>query len=177
MFVTLLSTDGIRVRLAVGETVRTGFTVFTEPEPDRICGCLSSFIFREAVRCVARIAIHEDRLQTCERVCTEYGRRCCGRVGVAVRIAVRVLDTVTDFTGRLDPVFGSIQIFPLSTGVVFQVVKSGVRLGFDFDGSFRVTGIRGCCLRRNERKQRNEAQRKCQEFQESSLHISSFLWL
>ena len=123
-------------------------------------------------RLLNELAIHEDRLQTCERVCTEYGRRCCGRVGVAVRIAVRMFNTVTNLPSTLDPVFRGVQVLPLTVRIVFEIVESGVGLGFDGDG---ITGIRGCCLRRNERKQRDEAQRKCQEFQESSLHISSFL--
>ena len=51
---------------------------------------------------------------------------------------------ITDLTGGLDPVLGRVQVLPLSVGVILQVVKSGVRLGFDFDGSFRIAGISEC---------------------------------
>lgn len=115
------------------------------------------------VQILNTLAVHEDRLQTCERVCTEYGRRCCGRVGIAVRIAVRMLDTVTDLTGRLDPVFGGVQIFPLSVGIVFQIVESGVGLGFNFDGTFRIAGISECC-RRHYREEHERAEQHGNQF-------------
>ena len=56
--------------------------------------------------------------------------------------AALLLDTITDLTGGFDPVLRCVQVFPLSVGVVLQVVKSGVCLGFDGDC---VTGICGCC--------------------------------
>ena len=168
VFIPGLRTDRVRMSLAVGEAVRTGLTVFREPETDGVSGRLSCFVLGETVRSVTRIAVHEDRLQARKCVRAEHGRRSCRRVGIGVRIAVRMLDTVTDLTGTFDPVLRGVQVFPLTIGIVFQIVESGVCLGFDGDG---IITVRGCCLRRNEREQRDKAKRECHEFNECLFHV------
>ena len=71
---------------------------------------------------------------------------------------------ITDLTGGLDPVLGRVQVLPLSVGVILQVVKSGVRLGFDFDGSLGIAGISEC--RRGH---------QCEEHEGTEQHGNEFL--
>ena len=164
VLVTLLRADGVGMRLAVCEAVASGLTVFREPEPDRVGSRLPRLVFRETVRRVARIPVHQDRLKSLQCTGREYGGRRCRCVRGSMRVAIRMLDTITDLTGGLDPVLGRVQVLPLSVGVILQVVKSGVRLGFDFDGSLGIAGISEC--RRGH---------QCEEHEGTEQHGNEFL--
>ena len=140
MLIAGFSSNIVGVRFAVCEAVRTGLTVFRKPEAQRICGCLSCFIGREAARGIAGIAIHQDRLHTrkCRR--REHGRRRCGSIGSAMGIPFRMFNTVTDLPGAFYPVSGRIQVMPCSVLVVLKIVKSRVCLALNGYG-------RLCCER------------------------------
>ena len=145
MLIAGFSSNIVGIRFAVCEAVRSGLTVFRKPEAQRICGCLSCFIGREAARGIAGIAIHQDRLHTRKCRSREHGRRRCGSIGSAMGISFRMFNAVTDLPGALYPVSGRIQVMPCSVLVVLKIVKSRVCLAFNGYG-------RLCCEGRSRHK-------------------------
>ena len=170
MFVSQLGTDLIGMGTAVGERIAAGFAVFTEPEPDRVGRRLSRFVLREAIRCVAGIAVHEDGLKTGQRVRSKHGGRRRGGIRRAVGVAGGMLDTVADLAGGFDPVAGRIQILPATAAVILQVVKGVVTLRLDRyilrERAIRMGGTHGC-----EGEQADQAQGEGQDTGDSSLHL------
>ena len=89
-----------------------------------------------------------------------------------MRVAVRMLDTITDLTRGLDPVLRCVQILPFAVGVILQVVKRGVRLGFDLD---RVLSVCERCGG-HQCEKHDDAEQQGNEFL-GCFHTCPFLWV
>ena len=177
VFVALLGADIRRMGLPVRKRIAARFAVFTQPETDRIGGRLSGLVFRKTVRHVAGVAIHQDGLQGCKRIGREHLRRRGSRIRCAMRIAFGMFDTIADLTGGFDPVTRGVEVFPLAGTVVFEVIESVVLFGFDRH-VLRIGFVSKSGRSRKKREQGNQAQHKCQNLCQSSLHgIVGFLSL